>query len=133
MTDRLNALRNPEDDAPPPERSASSHPSRPPEHGGDHDVSRRPTGGAHVVLAARGIVAFELAQWPDVEAKELDLSVERLAHQGQQLNVPIEALIVELKHLVERHVGARRPEHECRPMREHLVSVLIEAYYRSAR
>ena len=47
--------------------------------------------------------------------------------------MPIEALIVELKYLVERHVGTRRPEHDCRPLRERLVSVLIEAYYRAGR
>ena len=138
MTERLDM---PEsfDDRPPPTRPASSspppgapHDEREPQRA-DREHSRRPTGGAGVVLAARGIVAFELAQWPGADPRELDLAVERLAHQGQQLAVPIEALIVELKQLFERHVGGRRPEHECRPTREHLVSVLIVAYYRAAR
>ena len=132
MTERLT-VPDPSDDPPPPGRPSSSPPSRDPEHGGERDVSRRLAGGAGVVLAARGIVAFELAQWPQGDLKELDLAVERLALQGHHLAVPIEALIVELKNLVERHAGNRRPEHECRPMREHLVSVLIEAYYRAER
>lgn len=131
MTERLNVPQS--SDEIPPRRTWPSPPSRDGGNNGEHDATRRPEGGAHVVLAARGIVAFELAQWPDVDAKEMDLAVERLAHQGRQLAVPIEALIVELKNLVERHVGGRRPEHECRPMREHLVSVLIEAYYRAGR
>jgi hypothetical protein len=99
----------------------------------DRERRARPEGGAHVVLAARGIVTFELTKWPGGDPKELDLAVERLALQGQQLAVPIEALIVELKQLVDRHAATRRPEYECRAMREHLVSVLIEAYYRGRR
>ena len=137
MTERLTMPES-HDDRPPPTRPASSSPPPGTPHDerdqrAEREHSRRPAGGAGVVLAARGIVAFELAQWPGADPRELDLAVERLAHQGQQLTVPIEALIVELKQLVDRHVGTRRPEHECRPMRERLVSVLIEAYYRAAR
>jgi hypothetical protein len=95
--------------------------------------ARRRAGGAGVVLAARGLVVFELAQWPAGEPKELQLAVERLAHQGRQLEVPIEALIVELKQLMEAHASRARAEHDRRALREHLVSVLIEAYYRGER
>ena len=91
----------------------------------------QPEERARVALAARGIVAFELTRWPDGDPKEMDLAVERLAHQGRQLAVPIEALIVELKRLLLRHVESRLPNHESRAMRERLVSVLIEAYYRA--
>ena len=94
--------------------------------------SSKETGGARVVLAARGLVAFELTLWPGGDAKELDLATERLAVQGYQLRVPVEAIIVELKLLVQRHIAARHPEFECRPLREHLVSVLIDAYYRAS-
>jgi hypothetical protein len=95
--------------------------------------ARRRAGGAGVVLAARGLVVFELAQWPAGEPKELQLAVERLAHQGRQLDVPIEALIVELKQLMEAHASRTRAEHDRRALREHLVSVLIDAYYRGER
>jgi hypothetical protein len=93
---------------------------------------RRPAGGASVVLAARGLVAFELAQWPNGDGKELDLAVERLAMQGRHFGQSVEAMIVELKQLVARHAEQRFAEWECRKMREHLVSVLIEAYYRGS-
>ena len=141
MNERADAPDSPGPDAPHPppggmdgtrERGWSSAGS-----GGSVDRARerrtRPDGGATVVLAARGIVAYELTRWPDGDPAELDLAVERLAFQGQRLVVPIEALIVELKSLVQRHAAARRPEHECRPMRERLVSILIEAYYRAER
>ena len=95
--------------------------------------ARRRAGGAGVVLAARGLVVFELAQWPAGEPKELQLAVERLAHQGRQLDVPIEALIVELKQMVEAHANRTRAEHDRRALREQLVSILIEAYYRGVR
>jgi hypothetical protein len=94
--------------------------------------SRRPAGGASVVLAARGLVAFELAQWPNGDGKELELAVERLAMQGRHFGQSVEAMIVELKQLVARHAEQRFAEWECRKMREHLVSVLIEAYYRGS-
>lgn len=93
--------------------------------------ARRRAGGAGVVLAARGLVVFELAQWPQGNDGELQLAVERLAHQGRQLEVPVEALIVELKQLMEAHLTHGRAEHERRALRERLVSVLIEAYYRA--
>lgn len=96
-------------------------------------AARVRAGGASVVLAARGLVVFELAQWPQGDAGELQLAVERLAHQGRQLEVPVEALIVELKQLVEAHASRGRPEHDRRALREQLVSVLIEAYYRASR
>ena len=120
----------------PPDDSAPLLPPRPPAPADraqrpDHERPPHPEGTPPVVLAARGIVAYELARWPKVDAKELDLAVERLAHQGQHLGVSIEALIVELKRLVDRHAGAGRPEFESRQLREHLVSVLIEAYYRA--
>ena len=95
--------------------------------------ARRQAGGASVVLAARGLVVFELAQWPQGSDSELQLAVERLGHQGRQLAVPVEALIVELKQLVEAHASRSRAEHDRRALRERLVSVLIEAYYRGVR
>lgn len=96
-------------------------------------TARREAGGAPVVLAARGLVAFELTQWPQGSAGELQLAVERLGHQGRQLGVPVEALIVELKQLVEARTSRVHAEHDRRALREHLVSVLIDAYYRGVR
>lgn len=113
-------------------REPSVAPAPPGDPSEDASPSRRPAGGASVVLAARGLVAFELAQWPRGDAKELDLAVERLALQGRHLGQPVEAMIVELKQLVHRHAEQRSAEWECRTLREHLVSVLIEAYYRGA-
>jgi hypothetical protein len=128
----MNERTDPSD---PSEPSGESIPHLPPlsRSNGARERRMRPDGGATVVLAARGIVAYELTRWPDGDPAELDLAVERLAYQGQRLVVPIEALIVELKTLMQRHAAARRPEHECRPMRERLVSILIEAYYRAER
>ena len=93
-------------------------------------VLRPPRSGMPVALAARSVVALELAAWPHGDGRELDLAVERLAVQGRHFELRVEQLIVALHELIERHARGTRPEWEIRPLRERLVSVLIQAYHR---
>lgn len=90
-----------------------------------------PPGGERTarVLSMRALVTYQLARWPECEAGEPEQSVERLAHQGRQLLVPVETLIVELRQLVDRHVTSGDVVRG-RALRDALVSRLIAAYYR---
>lgn len=110
---------------PPPELTRVGTPDRP-----EQTRLRHPRTGVPVALAARSVVALELAAWPHGDARELDLAVERLAVQGRHFELRVEQLIVALHELVERHARGTRAEWEVRPLRERLVSVLIQAYHR---
>ena len=110
--------------------SEIDRPTPPSDSDGPDGSAPRAAGGTGLALAARALVAFELAQWPSSDEAELAHCVERLGVQGRQLGAGVEALIVELKHLINRHVAPHASAHACRELRERLVTVLIEAYYR---
>ena len=116
-----------------PPVSEHDRPPQPHESDGPDGSAPRAAGGTGLALAARALVAFELAQWPASDDAELVHCVERLGTQGRQLGAGVEALIVELKHLINRHVAPRASTQTCRQLRERLVTVLIEAYYRGGR
>ena len=66
------------------------------------------------------------------DVRELQLCVARMAESARQRQVPIEALIVDLKNAVSALPASSLREHARSKLRDAIVRIAIRAYYEGA-